>query len=403
MNCFPEKLTKSDACWADGGGAMFEKLVSFKNLLRAYRLCLRRKRNTIAAREIEPIYESVLWKLKRELEREIWRPKPYRAFAVTEPCLREIFAADFSDRIVHHALYEIINPLFEARFIGQSYACRDNKGTHRAVKDLRKALRASGGREVWVLKMDIESFFMSIDRALLLEIIGKTVKDGAVLRLIETIIYADPVKDAVKTGNAALLERVPFHKSLFGAPPGLGLPIGNLTSQLFANVYLNELDQFVKKVLRVKCYFRYVDDFIIADCSPKRLTVFQKRISGFLKNRLRLKLHEKKTFIAPAKRGIDFLGYFIKPDYVLVRRKVVFRMKSKLREFERQKEPNAAKKFLPVMNSYFGHFKHANSYRLRKSVFEKLPGGLKHCLAPRSDFSSPRPAVVCLPNSAGLC
>jgi retron-type reverse transcriptase len=158
-------------------GAIFDELVSFKNLLRAYKIYLRRKRNTAAAREIEPVYETVLWRLKRELEQEIWRPKPYRAFAVTEPCLREIFAADFSDRIVHYALYEMINSQFEARFCANSYACRAGKGTHAAVRDLQKALRASGdrGRKVWILKMDIESFFMSIDRAVLLEIIGQTV------------------------------------------------------------------------------------------------------------------------------------------------------------------------------------------------------------------------------------
>jgi len=369
---------------------MFKKLASFENLLRAYKMCLRRKRNTVAARAIEPVYETVLWKLKRELDQGIWRPMPYRAFAVSEPCLREIFAADFSDRIVHHALYQIINPLFEARFISQSYACREGKGTHLAVKELRSAMRAAaaGGREVWFLKMDIKSFFMSIDKDLLMGIIARTIKDSAVLRLIGTIVYTDPAKNAVKTGNTALLKSVPPQKSLFGAPPGLGLPIGNLTSQLFANVYLNDLDIFVKKVLRAKHYFRYVDDFIILDHSPKRLAVFKKRINGFLKNVLWLELHKQKTFIAPSANGIDFLGYFVKPDYVLARRKVVCRLKNKLREFERQKA--APKTILPVLNSYYGHFKHANSYRLRESVFKNLPARLKNSLTAKSDFLSLR-------------
>ncbi len=371
---------------------MFEKLVSFENLYRAYKNCLRRKQNTPAAREIAPVFEKVLWKLKRELEQGIWHPKPYRAFAVTEPCRREIFAADFSDRIVHHALCEMINPLFEARFIDQSYACREGKGTHLAVKELKNALRAieSRGRQAWVLKMDIASFFMSIDRAVLLEIIGQTVKDPAVSRLIEIIVNSDPAKNAVKTGNTALLELVPRHKSLFGAPRGLGLPIGNLTSQLFANVYLNELDQFVKKVLREKDYFRYVDDFIILDNSPKRLAVFKKRIGGFLQVKLRLRLHQQKTFIAPAENGIDFLGYFVKPDHILVRREVAARLKSKLRDFEKQNfEP---KKILPVLNSYFGHFVHGRSYRLRRAVFAGLPPAWRARLAARPDFSALRAA-----------
>ncbi len=369
---------------------MFEKLASFENLLRAYKNCLRRKRNTQAAREIEPVYEKVLWRLKRELEQGIWRPKPYRSFAVTEPCLREIFAADFSDRIVHHALCEMINPLFEARFIGQSYACRENKGTHRAVKDLQRALRqcCARGRKTWVLKMDIESFFMNIDHAVLLEIIGRTIKDPAVFRLAKTIICADPARNAIKTGNVSLLAKVPRQKSLFGAPPGLGLPIGNLTSQLFANVYLNELDQFVKKVLRAKHYFRYVDDFIILDHSPKRLAVYKKRIDGFLQSKLRLRLHKNKTYIGDVAAGIDFLGYFIKPGYVLVRKKVVRRFKKRLNNLAAINNKNAAANALSVLNSYYSHFGHADSFGLRRHFCEKKLADFDNYFAAKTDFSS---------------
>lgn len=369
---------------------MFNELVSFKNLYRAYKICLRRKRSTRAAQVVEPVYEKVLWRLKRELAAEIWRPKPYRAFAVTEPCLREIFAADFEDRIVHHALYEMINPLFEAQFIGQSYACREGKGTHLAVNDLRRALRASAtrGRKVWVLKMDIESFFMSIDRAVLLEIVSRTVKNAAVFRLAKTIICADPARGAVKSGDVLLLAKVPRQKSLFGAPPGLGLPIGNLTSQLFANVYLNELDQFVKKVLRIKHYFRYVDDFIILGHSPKRLAAYKKRIDGFLQNKLRLRLHKNKTYIGNAGEGIDFLGYFIKPDYVLVRKKVVCRFKKRLKNLTTINNREAAANALSVLNSYYSHFGHADSFQLRRHFCETRMGGLKDYFAPKADFSS---------------
>lgn len=381
---------RSAGCWAAGANPMFEKLVSFQNLYRAYKICLRRKRSTRAAQEIEPVYEKVLWRLKRELEQEIWRPAPYRAFAVTEPCLREIFAADFCDRIVHHALYNMINPLFEEQFIGQSYACREGKGTHSAVNDLRRALRASvtRGRKVWVLKMDIESFFMSIDRAVLLEIVSRTVKNPAVFRLAKTIICADPARGAVKSGDISLLDKVPHQKSLFGAPPGLGLPIGNLTSQLFANVYLNELDQFVKNDLRVKHYFRYVDDFIILGHSPKRLAAYKKRIDGFLQNKLRLRLHKNKTYIGDAGEGIDFLGYFIKPDYVLVRKKVVCRFKKRLKNLAAINIKEATPNALSVLNSYYSHFSHADSYRLRQHFCEKRMTGLKDFFAPKADFSS---------------
>ena len=363
---------------------MYRKLTSFKNLYFAYKECLKRKRNTKSAQEIEPIYEKILWKIKRQLETKTWQPKPYRAFVVKEPSLREIFAADFRDRIVHHALFRIINPVLEPTFIYHSYACRKRKGTHLAVKNLQKSLRkySKYGQQVYFLKADVKSFFTSIDKEILIKIIEKTIKNGEIIWLILKIVLTNPAKEAIKVGNLSLFNKIPKHKSLFWANEGKGLPIGNLTSQLFANVYLNPLDQFVKHTLKAKNYFRYVDDFVILDTSVKKLERYIKRINGFLRKELLLELHREKTFIRKIEEGIDFLGYIVRPNYMLVKKRVIKNFKRKT--FEAKRKLNKGEYFSrdllsAVFNSYFAHFNHANSYRL-KEKFNKLKLEMKNLI-----------------------
>jgi len=355
---------------------MFNELTSFKNLYFAYKECLKRKRNTKSAREIEPIYEKILWKIKRELENKTWQPKPYRAFVVKEPGLREIFAADFQDRIVHHALFRIINPILELTFIFHSYACRKKKGTHLAVKNLQKSLKkySKYGRQVYFLKADIKSFFTSIDKETLIKLIERKIKDGGVIWLIKKIVLINPAKEATKTGSLSLFNKLPKHKSLFWAEGGKGLPIGNLTSQLFANVYLNPLDLFIKHTLKAKYYFRYVDDFVILDTPARKLENYIKRINGFLKKNLLLELHLEKTFIREIEEGIDFLGYIVRPDYILVRKRVVKNFKKKISKAEKKLRERILDHDLlrATLNSYFAHFNHANSYKLKEKFKLKL-------------------------------
>ena len=165
---------------------MYKKLTSFRNLYFAYKDCLKRKRSTRSAKEIEPVYENILWKIKRELENKTWRPGLYRAFVVTEPTLREIFAADFQDRIVHHALCRIINPILEPTFISQSFACRKKKGTHSAVENLQKYLLecSKNGQQVYFLKADIKSFFATMDKEVLIKVIENKIKNNDILRVL---------------------------------------------------------------------------------------------------------------------------------------------------------------------------------------------------------------------------
>lgn len=356
---------------------MYKKLTSFQNLYFAYKECLKRKRNTKSAQEIELTYENILWKIKRELENKTWQPKPYRAFVVKKPSLREIFAADFQDRIVHHALFRIINPILEPTFIYHSYACRKKKGTHLAVKNLQKSLKkySKYGHQLYFLKADIKSFFPSIDKEVLIRIIEKKIKNKNVIWLIKKIVLTNPAKEAVRVGDLSLFNKIPKHKSLFWVNEGKGLPIGNLTSQLFANVYLSPLDQFVKHTLKARYYFRYVDDFIILDTSPSKLENFTKRINGFLKKNLLLELHLEKTFFRKIEKGIDFLGYIARPNYILVRKGVIKNFKKKIFEAERKlKEGEYLDHDLlqASFNSYFAHFNHANSYRLKEKFNLKL-------------------------------
>jgi len=359
---------------------MYNKLISFQNLYFAYKECLRRKRNTKSAQEIEPVYETTLWKVKRELKNKTWRPRPYRAFVVKEPSLREIFAADFQDRIVHHALFRIINPILEPTFIFHSYACRKRKGTHLAVKNLQKSLRrySKYGRQVYFLKADVRSFFTSINKEILIKLVEKKIKDGDVIWLIKKIVLTNPAEEAIKVGDLSLFNKIPKHKSLFWVGEERGLPIGNLTSQLFANIYLNSLDQFVKHILKAKYYFRYVDDFIILNTSVKKLENYIKSIDGFLQKNLFLQLHLEKTFIKRIEEGIDFLGYVVRPNYILVRKGVIKNFKKKI--FEAKKKSKNGECLNPdslqaTFNSYFAHFDHANSYRLKEKLklnFENL-------------------------------
>ncbi|MGB2762513.1 MAG: reverse transcriptase/maturase family protein [Minisyncoccales bacterium] len=340
-------------------------------------------------------------KLEEELQNHTWQPLPSTAFVVTEPKIREIFAADFRDRIVHHLLYNYLVPIWESKFIFDSYACRKGKGTHKAsVKRLYQFLRkiTKNGREnAFCFQGDVKSFFTSINHDILYQLVQKYVKNPDILWLCKTIIYHDPTKNHIKRGQQNLFNKVPPDKSLFHIPKGQGLPIGNITSQFFANVYLNELDQFVKHHLKVKYYIRYVDDFVILRQNPEILKKWRKQIDQFLRKNLALKLHPKKQKIFPVNQGIDFLGYIIKLSHILNRKRVVKALKNKLWHFNqkilgmnlehpiRLWTPELCQDFQKIfgaVNSYYGMFKHANAYRLRRHIYEKHFDILKVYLIP---------------------
>jgi len=359
------------------------KIFSYENLLECYYECRKHKRFTINALKFEEHFESELLKLRDELVGRTYRPGKSICFVVKKPKLREIFAADFRDRVVHHVLVNYLEPIWEKKFIEQSYACRKGKGTHLAIHDLRRYIaKVTQGysQKAYYLQVDIQSFFVSLDKEILLSIVKRHTRNPAVIWLAETIIRHEPQRNFKTKGQLSLFDLIPDHKTLFKAPQGKGLPIGNLTSQFFANVYMNDVDQFIKHNLKVKYYLRYVDDLVLLSSDKTELIIWQKAINNFLSDKLNLHLHPQKTRLQEIGKGIDFLGYVVRPHYLLARKRVVQAFKQKLRWFNNellakdlQKEQiiKIAKKALRTVNSYFGHLKAADCYGLKEHLWKK--------------------------------
>jgi hypothetical protein len=310
--------------------------LSLENLYRQYYRCRRNKRNTVNALRFEAEQEKHLLALQEALVNRRYRPSRSVCFFATRPKLREIFAADFRDRVVHHLLVDYLERIWEPIFIHDSYACRKAKGVHAGVQRLQTFIRqatANGTRPAWYLQLDIRNYFMRIDKDILFKLLAAKLKDEAALWLTRTLVYHDCTTDYVLRGNPRLQHAVPPHKTLFGTEAHKGLPIGNLNSQFFANVYLNGLDQFVKHELKCRQYLRYCDDFILLANDPETLRVWRARIETYLREQLALELNPKQR-LAPVSNGIDFLGYIVRRDYLLVRRRVVNNLKAKLRAYE---------------------------------------------------------------------
>jgi RNA-directed DNA polymerase len=365
------------------------RLLSFEAIYSAYLDCRKRKRGTINALRFEYDALGNLFDLALEIQKGTYRPSRSVCFITRSPKLREVFAADFRDRVVHHLVVRELEKIWEPCFIHDSYACRNGKGTHDAVKRLRRfMLKATRNqkRRAFFMQFDIRSFFMSIDKEILFSMLHKKIKSAALLYLVSGIVFHDPVSNYIFKGNAAMLKAVPPHKSLFKTGPMKGLPIGNFTSQFFANVYLNHLDQFVKHRLGCRFYLRYVDDFILLHESEDQLKCWKDRIVQFLAEDLLLQLKENPV-VRSVSEGCDFLGYVVRPGYVLSRRRVVNNLKYRLALFRDRiitrlvvnntvvwkitLAPEIIDELRQVISSYFGHFKHADSHSLVQSVFAK--------------------------------
>ena len=311
-------------------------LFSFENLHRQYLICRRNKRNTLNALRFEARQEQNLLDLQAALIDRTYVPSRSVCFFVQKPKLREIFAADFRDRVVHHVLVDYLERIWEPIFIHDSYACRKGKGVHAGVERLTRFIRQitrNGSRPAWYLQLDVHNYFMSIDKRILFDLLAPNIADDDALWLTKVLVFHDCTENFVIKGDAGLLEKMPPHKTLFHAPPGKGLPIGNLNSQFFANVYLNELDQFVKHRLKCRHYLRYCDDFVLLAESPEQLMAWREQIARWLHERLRLQLNPKRQRLRPVSDGVDWLGYIVRGDYRLVRRRVVGSLRDKLRAF----------------------------------------------------------------------
>lgn len=352
------------------------QIFNLKNLYLAYLDCRKTKRNSESAIEFEFNLENNLRDILLELQSRKYEPGKSICFVVREPKPREVFAAGFRDRVVHHLLVRELLEAGERKFIFDSYACRKGKGTHRAIGKLKMFLRAgqAGKKPLYFLQLDIDGFFMNINKEILEKLAENLVDEQKKSMewkedarwLLKKIIWNNPTKNFQMNSPPEFFNLIPDRKSLFKQPSNKGLPIGNYTSQFFANLYLNELDQFIKRKLKCKKYLRYVDDFILLHRDPLILKNWMKKIKYFTQSELGLKVSDRKIRMQEVKKGIDFLGYFIKPDYALARKSVVARFKKKINNRFSEKYTKRNINFKSMVNSYFGHFSHADCQLLRR-------------------------------------
>jgi len=336
---------------------------SFELLVQAYYDCRRNKRTSASALRFEQELERNLLGLHEELAAGDYRPGRSICFAITRPKPREVWAADFRDRIVHHLLYNQISERFLRRFIADSCACIPGRGTLYAAQRLEAKVRSQTHNwscPAHYLKADLANFFVSIDKRILWAKLAGRLTEPWLRNLCELVLFHDPRENFEVRGNPATLALVPSHKRLTEAPRYCGLPIGNLSSQFFANVLLDGLDQHAKHQIRARHYVRYVDDFVILHESPQWLRRAEAQITDFLPS-LRLTLNPRKTVLQPVERGIDFAGHVIKPWHRQVRRRTTRTAAGRIASL-----PGGD--LLPTINSYLGLLVHSDGYRDRAKI-----------------------------------
>ncbi len=343
---------------------LYSAFCTSENLKLAFRKARKNKTSLPYVISFQDNLQKNLEKLQEELINHTYQPKPLKKFIIRDPKTRTIHASNFRDRIVYHALVNIIEPIYEKIFIYDSYASRKNKGAHKAVarfdnfkkkvsKNGKLLKKASNKNQVlgYAFKADIKHYFETVDHEILISIVRRKIHDENIIWILRKILEN-------------------FETNL----KGKGMPLGNLTSQFFANVYLNELDHFVKGKLKAKYYIRYVDDFVILDSNKQMLLYYKNVIDCFLKNHLLLELHPAKSKIIPLSQGISFLGYKIFYKYKRLRktnRKAFARkFQSKIDSF--QEGAVSYDQLLNFVLSWFSYAKWANTYRLRKKIIQKI-------------------------------
>lgn len=330
---------------------LFEELTSAERLFDAWLEFRKGKTNRKDVQEFGRHLEKNIFRLHRELAQKKYKHSSYSDFFIQDPKVRHIRKACVRDRLVHQSIYTALTGIFEPRFIHDLYSSRLGKGTHAGVNALtRMARKVSKNftRPCWALKCDIRKFYDTVDHAVLLGLLEKNIKDETAMWLISEVIES-------------------FHTE---GTPGKGLPIGNLTSQVFTNVYLNELDQFVKHELRVKHYARFADDFVLLAESKRPLEEMLSQIGQFLKEKLKIELHPKKVDIRPLHQGIDFLGYVTLPHHRVLRATTRRRMFRKLSERLHQffNGEISSDSLNQTMQSYFGMMTHADTFELTSKI-----------------------------------
>ncbi len=295
---------------------LYKNIINPESLFMAWSNFKKGKTRRKDVMEFEWELEQNIFELHRELTDKTYSHGDYSGFYITDPKQRHIHKATVRDRVVHHAVFQVLNPVFEPMFIANSYSCRIGKGTHKgieAIERMGRKVSQNHTRPCFALKCDIKQFFDSIDHNVLLEILGKRIKDPDTMWLLEQIVRS----------------YISEYANLFEYK---GIPIGNLTSQLFANIYMNEFDQFVKQELVVKHYARYTDDFIILHHEREELERLLPLVERFLMERLCLLLHPSKVSIRAFHQGVDFLGYVVRPHHKTLRTKTKIRMFKRIDE-----------------------------------------------------------------------
>ena len=354
------------------------------DLFSAYFDARRNKRNTINALIFERNFESSLFLLFEEIMERRYEPKKSICFVVDKPVKREIFAANFRDRVIHHFICNYISPIFEKTLINDTYSCRKRKGVHYGIRRADHFIRSCSRnykKDCYILKLDIKEYFMSINKDLLYCKVKKALLNrkgninfdlSLMLYLLEKTIYNDPTSNCIIKGKKSDWVGLPRGKSLFGTRPNCGLSIGNLTSQLFGNVYLDDFDHFVKRDLGIRYYGRYVDDFVIIHEDKKHLKSIIPRIMEYLADKLNLTIHPKKIYLQHYTKGVKFLGVVIKPHrtYIANRTKGSFynTMEKYNRMIEEGVKEEELESFLSSINSFLGMMSHWKTYRLRNKM-----------------------------------
>ncbi len=318
---------------------IYDNIISVENLLISWREFLRGKRKRKDVAEFSVSLMDNIFELHRELKNKTYQHGGYQAFKINDPKPRDIHKAKVRDRLLHHAIYRILYPYFDRKFIFDSYSCRIGKGTHRAMNrflEFGRKVSKNNTRTCWVLKCDVRKFFASIDHEILKNILKKYLADEDVIWFLNQIIDS-------------------FHVE---SRPGVGLPLGNLTSQLFVNIYMNVFDQFLKRELKIRCYIRYADDIVIFHENRIYLEDMLLRISVFLATQLKLFFHPNKVLIKTLSSGVDFLGWIHFSHHRVLRSSVKWRMYNKLEKNFKQ----------AAISSYLGLLSHGNTYKLAEKI-----------------------------------
>lgn len=366
----------------------------------AYFQARRNKRSTRSQLAFEMDLECNLAELYQDIAERRYEPLPGICFIVDKPVKREIFASRFRDRVVHHLLYNYLMPTFDSTMIFDSYSCRLGKGTAMGIKRLDHHLRSVTDNYkygAYVMKMDIQGYFMSINKDILFNLVDEVLQkrlakgrtmycaNGRVIDLdltyylLDKVLYRDVVTNVERRGKISDWDNLPPSKSILKNPPGVGLPIGDLTSQLFSNIYLGQLDEYMKRTLKCKHYGRYVDDYFVVHKSKEFLKSLVPRVREFLRDQLKLTLHPNKTQLYHSTQGVPFLGAVVMPHRIYVNNRTAKFFKASLfdhnnalkRDRSGALRQETMERIVPSLNSYLGYLGQYRTYKMRRKLLER--------------------------------